>query len=233
MKIDFPIAIDNNNDIWNAFNNHYWPAVYLIDAKGYIRHHQFGEGGYEQSEKIIQQLLHETGAKDVEFTYVSVNAQGVEVAADWASLNSSENYLGYERTEDFADPDLFHDKQHFYTMPLTLRINQWALSGAWTVQNQSITLNKAGGKIVYRFHARDLHLVTGPTVPGTSVRFRILINGKPPGTAHGIDVDEEGNGKISEQRMYQLIRQSRPISDCVFEIEFLDSGLEAFAFTFG
>ena len=233
MKIDFPIAIDNNYDIWNAFNNHYWPALYLIDAKGRIRYHQFGEGGYEQSEKIIQKLLTEAGVTDAGHDLVTVTADGVEEAADWSNLKSAENYLGYERTENFVSPGLKYDKQQVYTVPIDLRLNQWALSGDWTVKKQSVILNKVNGKIVYRFHARDLHLVMGPTVAGTSIHFRVLINGKIPGDSHGIDIDEKGNGKVSEQRMYQLIRQSKPISDCEFEIEFLDTDVEAFAFTFG
>ena len=233
IGIDFPIAIDNNQDIWNAFSNQYWPALYIIDAKGHIRHHQFGEGGYEQSEKIIEQLLIEAGSKDIDHHYVQVNARGIEVAADWNNLNSAENYLGYERTENFATPDLEHNKSHVYTASLPLNVNQWALSGDWTVQKQSIILNKENGRIVYRFHARDLHLVMGPSVPGTSIRFRVLINGKTPGDAHGIDIDEQGNGKIIDQRLYQLIRQPKPIAPCEFQIEFFDPGVEAFSFTFG
>ena len=233
MKIDFPIAIDNNRDIWNGFNNQYWPALYFIDAKGRIRHSQFGEGEYEQSEKIIQQLLAEAGVRDIGQDLVSVNAQGVEVAADWQNLKSPENYLGYERTENFAAPDLMRGKQHVYNTPSNVRLNQWALSGDWTVEKQSIILNKVNGRIMYRFQARDLHLVMGPAVPGKSVRFRVLIDGRPPGTACGIDVDENGNGTVTEQRLYQLIRQPKPGSDHQFEIEFLDPGAEAFSFTFG
>ena len=233
MKIDFPIAIDNNQDIWNAFNNQYWPALYLIDSKGNIRHHQFGEGGYEQSEKIIQQLLMETDGRDINRDYVIVNPQGIEVAADWSNLNSSENYLGYQRTENFVNPDPVYDKKSIYNASLQLDLNQWAVSGDWTLQRQSIILNKANGKIVFRFHARDLHLVMGPSTPGVPVRFRVMIDGKIPENAHGIDVDENGMGTVSEQRLYQLIRQSKPISDHEFQIEFLDPGVEAFSFTFG
>jgi len=233
MKIEFPIAIDNKQDIWNAFSNQYWPALYFIDTKGRIRHHQFGEGGYEQSEKIIQQLLTEAGSKDIDRDYVQVNARGIEVAADWSNLNSAENYLGYERTENFATPDLVHNKQHVYTASLPLNVNQWALSGNWTAREHSIILNNTGGKIVYRFYARDLHLVMGPAVPGTSIRFRVLINGKIPGSAHGIDIDEQGNGKITDQRLYQLIRQPKAVTPCEFQIEFFDAGVEAFSFTFG
>jgi thiol-disulfide isomerase/thioredoxin len=233
MKIDFPIAIDNKQDIWNAFNNQYWPALYFIDSKGHIRHHQFGEGGYAESEKMIQQLLVEAGFKDIHPGLSDINASGAEVAADWTNLRSTENYAGYERTENFTSDGLEYDKDHIYATPVNLRLNQWALSGDWKVQRQSILLNKVNGKIVYRFHARDLHLVMGPAVPGTSVRFRVLINGKPPGTAHGIDIDGAGNGKVTMQRLYQLIRQPGLIVDGGFEIEFLDSAVEAFAFTFG
>jgi len=233
MKIGFPIAIDNNQDIWNAFNNQYWPALYLIDSKGHIRHHQFGEGGYEQSEKIIQQMLMETDARDINRDYVTVNPQGIEVAADWSNLNSSENYLGYQRTENFVNPDPMYDKKHVYNAPLQLGLNQWALSGDWTLQRHSIILNKANGKMVLRFHARDLHLVMGSSTAGVPVRFRVMIDGKIPENARGIDVDENGMGTANEQRLYQLIRQSKPISDHEFQIEFLDPGVEAFLFTFG
>jgi thiol-disulfide isomerase/thioredoxin len=233
MNIDFPIAIDNKQDIWNTFNNQYWPALYFIDAKGKIRHHQFGEGEYEESEKVIQQLLVEAGAKDISSGLSVVNASGVELAADWSSLRSGENYLGYERTENFANHELKYGRAHVYAASSNLRRNQWSLSGNWTVQQQSIKLNKANGKLVYSFHARDLHLVMGPAVGGIPVRFRVLINGKPPETAHGIDIDEQGNGHVIEQRMYQLIRQPKPVEDRLFEIEFLTPGIEVFAFTFG
>lgn len=233
MNINFPIAIDNKQSIWNAFNNQYWPALYLLDSRGRIRHHQFGEGGYEQSEKMIQQLLIEAGAKDINTALSAISASGVEVEADWNSLKSGENYLGYERTEGFVSGELKQDKGRSYTAPPTLRLNQWALSGDWTAQQQSILLNKVNGKIVYRFHARDLHLVMKPAVTGMTIRFRVLINGKPPGTAHGVDIDEEGNGKVNQERMYQLIRQTKSVAESEFEIEFLDAGAEAFAFTFG
>jgi len=205
----------------------------LIDASGHIRHHQFGEGGYEQSGKIIQQLLIELGSKDIVRRNVEVNASGIEVAADWNNLNSAENYLGYERTENFATSDLVHNKQHVYTAFRPLNINQWVLSGNWTAKEHSIILNSPGGRIVYRFYARDLHLVMGPAVPGTSIRIRVLMNGKIPGDAHGIDIDEHGNGKIIDQRLYQLIRQTKPITPSEFQIEFFDPGVEAFSFTFG
>jgi len=234
VRIEHPIAIDNDYAIWRAFKNHYWPALYFVDAQGHIRHHQFGEGEYEQSEMIIQQLLAETGIGDIGHELVSVDARGIEAAPDWGSLRSPENYVGYARTENFASPGgAVLDERRVYAAPAQLRLNQWALEGDWTVENQATVLNTANGRIAYRFHARDLHLVMGPAARGTSVRFRVLIDGQPPGAAHGIDVDDQGNGTVSEQRLYQLIRQSQPITDRLFEIEFLDPGVEAYAFTFG
>ena len=234
MRVDYPIAIDSDYAIWRAFKNAYWPALYFVDAQGGIRHHHFGEGQYEQSERTIQQLLAEAATGVVGQELVSVDARGAEAAADWNSLKSPENYVGYDRTENFASPGgAVLDKRRIYAVPARLRLNQWALSGDWTVGKQATVLNKANGRIAYRFHARDLHLVMGPAARGTSVRFRVLIDGKPPGAAHGIDVDDQGNGTVKEQRLYQLIRQPRPIAERQFEIEFLDSGVETFAFTFG
>jgi thiol-disulfide isomerase/thioredoxin len=234
LRVDFPIAIDSEHAIWRAFRNDYWPALYFVDAQGHIRHHHFGEGEYEQSEMIIQQLLAEAGVGDIGHELVSVDARGAEVAADWGSLKSPENYVGYERTENFASPGgPALDKRRVYAGPARLGLNQWALSGEWTVKTQAIALNKANGRIAYRFHARDLNLVMGPATRGSPVRFRVLIDGRPPGAAHGIDVDDQGSGTVVEQRLYQLIRQPKPITDRQFEIEFLDSGVEAFVFTFG
>jgi thiol-disulfide isomerase/thioredoxin len=234
MRIDYPIAVDNAHVIWRAFRNQYWPALYFIDSQGRVRHHHFGEGAYEQSEMIIQQLLAETGIGRIDGELVSVDARGIEAGADWGSLKSPENYLGYEHTQNFASPGgAVLDKTRMYELPARLRLNEWALSGDWTVKNQAAVLNKPNGGIAYRFHARDLHLVIGPTAPGTSVRFRVLIDGRPPGSAHGIDVDEQGDGTVTEQRLYQLIRQPKPIADRQFQIEFLGPGVEAFAFTFG
>ncbi|HLG59815.1 MAG TPA: thioredoxin family protein [Vicinamibacterales bacterium] len=234
MKVDYPVVIDSDYAIWRAFNNAYWPALYVVDAKGQIRHHQFGEGGYEQTEKIIQQLLVEAGHGGVGRDLVSVDARGVEVAADWGNLKSPENCVGYERTANFSSPGgTARNKSRVYVAPARLSLNHWALSGEWTMEKQAVVLNKANGRIAYRFHARDLHLVMGPVARGTSVRFRVLIDGQPPAAAHGSDVDDQGNGVVTEQRLYQLIRQRTPIADRQFEIEFLDSGLEAFAFTFG
>lgn len=234
LRVDYPVAVDSEYVIWRAFNNNYWPALYFIDAQGRVRHYHFGEGSYDQSEMVIQRLLAEAGASGIGDDLVSVYARGIEAAADWASLKSPENYVGYERTEGFASPGgAVRDQRHTYEVPARLRLNNWALSGDWTIRRDAAALNKPNGRIAYRFHARDLHLVIGPAAPGTSVRFRVLIDGEPPGAAHGTDVDEQGNGAVAEQRLYQLIRQQKPIDDRQFEIEFLDSGVEAFAFTFG
>jgi thiol-disulfide isomerase/thioredoxin len=234
MRVDYPIAIDSDFAIWRALKNQYWPALYFVDAQGHIRHHHFGEGEYAESEMIIQQLLSEAGIGGIDHKLASVDARGAEAAADWGSLKSSENYVGYERTANFASPGgAVLDKRRVYAAPERLRLNHWALSGDWTVEKQLTVLNKPNGRIAYRFHARDLHLVMGPAARGASVRFRVLIDGQPPGAAHGIDVDEQGNGTVTDQRLYQLIRQPNSIADRQFEIEFLDSGLEAFAFTFG
>jgi hypothetical protein len=234
MRVNYPIAIDSDFAIWRALKNEYWPALYIVDAQGRVRHHQFGEGEYDRSERVIQQLLAEAGNSGVGHDLVSVDARGAEASADWDSLKSPENYVGYGRTENFASAGgAVLDKPRVYAAPAQLKLNYWALSGDWTMQKQATVLNKPNGRIAYRFHARDLHLVMGPAAPGSSVHFRVLIDGKPPGAAHGVDVDDQGNGTVTDQRMYQLIRQPKPIADRQFEIEFLDSGLEAFAFTFG
>jgi thiol-disulfide isomerase/thioredoxin len=234
MGIDYPIAVDNDYAVWRAFENHYWPALYFIDTQGRIRHHHFGEGAYERSERVIQQLLSEAGTGHVGQEMVEVDARGFEAAADWISLKSPENYLGHGRTKNFASSgSVVLNKRHLYTAPTQLQRNQWALSGDWTIGRQAIVLNESGGRIAYRFHARDLHLVMGPAERGTSVRFRVLVDGQPPVTACGLDVDGQGEGTVTEQRLYQLVRQSQPITNRQFEIEFLDAGVEAFAFTFG
>jgi thiol-disulfide isomerase/thioredoxin len=234
MRIEYPVAIDNDYAVWGAFHNHYWPALYFVDAQGRIRHHQFGEGDYERSEMIVQQLLAQAGIGGIGDDLVSVDARGAEAAADWGSLESPETYVGYERTENFASPGgLVLDVPHVYAAPARLGLNGWSLAGDWTMGRQATVLNKPNGRIAYRFHARDLHLVMGPAVQGTSARFRVRIDGQPPVSAHGIDVDDQGSGTVTEQRLYQLIRQPKPIVERQFEIEFLDSGVEAFAFTFG
>jgi len=234
MRIDYPIAVDNEHAIWRGFENQYWPALYFVDSQGRIRYHYFGEGSYQQSEMIIQELLAETGIGGIDREPVSVDGRGLEAAADWGSLKSPENYVGYARTENFASArEVVLDEARMYEVPARLRLNEWALSGDWTVKKEAVLLNKPNGRIAYQFHARDLHLVMGPATPGTSVRFRVLIDGQPPGAAHGIDVDEQGDGTVIQQRLYQLIRQPKPIADRQFEIEFLGSGVEVFAFTFG
>jgi thiol-disulfide isomerase/thioredoxin len=234
MRIDYPIVIDNDQEIWRAFNNEYWPALYFADEQGHIRHHVFGEGQYQQSESVIQRLLAKAGNKAVPSGVVSVDARGAEAAADWNELQSGENYVGYGRTENFSSPGgAKADKPHVYEAPEHLRLNAWALSGDWMIGREAVVLNQADGRILYRFHARDLHLVMGPAAPKNPVRFRILVDGQAPHAAHGVDVDEQGRGIISESRMYQLIRQPTPVADRQFEIQFLDAGAKAFSFTFG
>ena len=234
MRVDYPIAIDNDYAVWGAFANHYWPALYFADAQGQIRHHHFGEGEYQQSEMVIQYLLAEAGSAGAGHELVSPEARGAEAPADWATLRSTENYTGYERTENFASPGgAVPGKPHPYQAPAQLRLNHWALSGDWTMEDQAATLNEASRQIAYRFHARDLNLVMGPAVRGASVRVRVLIDGQPPRAAHGADVDDQGSGTVTEQRLYQLIRQPGPVTDRTFEITFLDPGVQAYAFTFG
>jgi thiol-disulfide isomerase/thioredoxin len=234
LAIRYPVAVDSNYRIWRAFSNQYWPAIYIADAQGRIRYHHFGEGAYEESEKVIQQLLAEAGNAAVPREPVSLDPRGSEAAADWATLKSPESYLGYEQAEFFASPGgAARDKSHVYAAPSLLRLNEWALVGDWTIGPEYAALNRAPGRIAYRFHARDVNLIMGPAVHGTPIKFRVLIDGKPPGTAHGVDVDEQGDGTLSEPRMYQLIRQPGLISDRLFEIEFVGAGAEAFDFTFG
>jgi thiol-disulfide isomerase/thioredoxin len=234
LRVDYPIVVDNDYAIWDAFNNHYWPALYLVDAHGQIRHHRFGEGDYEHAEATMQRLLTEAGAAGIGQELVSVDATGVEVAADWDSLWSPENYLGFGRTENFASPNgAVLGTRHLYAAPPGLALNHWALSGDWTVQRQAIVLHQANGRIVYRFHARDLHLVMAQAPPGMSIRCRVLVDGQPPGAANGADVVDQGYGTVSQPRLYQLIRQPGPITDRTFQITFLDPGVQAYAFTFG
>ena len=234
MRVDYPIVIDSDYAIWGAFDNEYWPALYFADSQGRIRHHVFGEGEYEQSERIIKDLLAQAGASGIPTDLVSVDARGAEAEADWSNLRSPENYIGYQRTEGFSSPGgAILDKAHVYATTEKLKLNSWTLAGDWTLQREASVLNQPGGRIAYRFHARDLHLVMGPATPGKSVPFRIFIDGQPAGAVHGSDVDDRGNGMITESRMYQLIRQSSPIIDRQFEIQFLDSGVQVYSFTFG
>jgi thiol-disulfide isomerase/thioredoxin len=234
LRVTYPVAVDNDYAIWTAFDNHYWPALYFVDAQGQIRHHRFGEGDYDMSEMILHQLLAEAGSGGTDQDLVSVEPGGVEAAADWASLRSPENYLGYARTSNFVSPNgSLLDTGYAYAAPPRLGPNHWALSGDWTVQQQAIVVNQAGGRIAYRFHARDLHLVMAPPAPGRPVGFRVGLDGQPPGAAHGTDVDDQGNGTLTEPRLYQLVRQPGPVTERTFEITFLDPGVAAYAFTFG
>jgi thiol-disulfide isomerase/thioredoxin len=234
MKIEYPVVIDNDYSIWRAFKNQYWPALYFLDGQGRIRQHHFGEGEYERSELAIQRLLSEVGVAGTSSRIVAVDGSGFEAAADWANLRSPETYVGYQRSQNFVSRSVATlDQRRAYGAPTRLLLNQWSLVGEWTMGTHATVLNKLSGQIVYRFHARDVHLVMGPGRPGSSVRFRVTIDGQPPGAAHGLDVDERGNGIAVEQRLYQLIRQSKPIADRTFTIEFLDTGIEVFAFTFG
>jgi len=234
MHISYPVATDSNSDIWNSFQNQYWPALYLIDAKGKVRYQQFGEGEYGKSELMIQQLLKEAGATNVPDKVSDLQPEGIEAAADWNTLGSPENYLGFFRTQGFASPETIDpDKAISFTVPGSLQVNQWALSGQWIMRAGNVVLNKKEGKIVYRFHARDLHLIMAPAMQGVPVKFRVLIDGHAPGAAHGLDIDSDGNGTITEPRMYQLIRQQGAIEDREFQIEFSEPGVEVYDFTFG
>lgn len=234
IGVEYPVVIDNDYAIWRAFNNQYWPALYLVDARGRVREHQYGEGGYDTSERAIQRVLKEAGASGIDDGLVSVDGRGLEAAADSANLRTPETYVGYERTENFASPDAARrDERRTYRVPSRLALNQWSLGGEWTFGRQGTVLNTTPGQIVYRFHARDVHLVMGPSRAGSVVRFRVSIDGQAPGPAHGLDVDEHGNGTLAEQRLYQLVRQRTPIADRTFAIDFLDAGVEAFSFTFG
>jgi hypothetical protein len=233
MDVRYPVVVDNDYAVWQAFDNHYWPALYFADAKGRIRHHHFGEGEYEQSEMVLQMLLREAGT-DIEPGLITVEPHGVEAAADWSSLGSPETYLGYARTAGFASPEpVVHDAEQRYSAPAVLRRNHWSLSGGWRIGSAAVRLNQPDGSISYRFLARDLNLVMGPPATDKPARFTVLLDGGPPGPAHGVDIDGHGNGTAEYQRMYQLIRQPEPIRDRRFEITFPDPGVEAFVFTFG
>jgi cytochrome c biogenesis protein CcdA/thiol-disulfide isomerase/thioredoxin len=233
LKIRYPVAVDNEYKIWRAFDNAYWPALYFIDAQGRIRHHHFGEGQYDESERVIQQLLAEAGDTTSSRTLVAVRATGAEAAPDDAEVKSPETYVGYNRADNFVSPGgIVDDESHDYAAA-PLALNQWSLQGDWTVSAENAALDKPNGRINYRFHARDLHLVLGPPPDGKPIRFRVTIDGEAPGADHGTDVDAEGVGTVNSQRLYQLIRQNGPVSDRTFEIEFLDPGVQAYAFTFG
>jgi thiol-disulfide isomerase/thioredoxin len=234
LQVSYPVAIDNNYSIWRAFKNNFWPALFLLDTEGRLRHQHFGEGDYERTERFIQQLLAEGGSPVARRDLVSVIGQGVEAPADWHNLRSPETYVGYERTDNLASPEgIRQDARQRYSIPGPLPLNRWALGGDWTVGRQATVLHQAGGRIAYRFHARDLHLVMGPATEGKTVHFRVLIDGLPPGAARGGDVDELGYGIARELRLYQLIRQPGRIEDRLFTIEFFDADVAAYAFTFG
>jgi cytochrome c biogenesis protein CcdA/thiol-disulfide isomerase/thioredoxin len=234
LGVDYPVALDNDYAIWRAFGNQYWPAHYFVDAEGRIRHHHFGEGDYAGSEAVIQQLLAEAGATHVASGTVAPDTSGLALAPMSAAMQSPETYIGYERAEHFASiGTVVRGHEQDYAMPPSLATNEWALAGTWTIGGEKATLAQAGGRIAFRFHARDLNLVLGPGADGRTVRFRITIDGKPPGDDHGIDAGADGSGEVASQRLYQLVRTKGKITDRTFEIEFLDPGVQAFAFTFG
>jgi cytochrome c biogenesis protein CcdA/thiol-disulfide isomerase/thioredoxin len=234
LKIGFLVAVDNDYAIWRAFRNAYWPADYFVDEQGRIRDHAFGEGDYAASEHVIQRLLTSAGRTNVAGGVVAVNATGAQAAADEGDVKSPETYIGYGRAENFVSPGgPVKNSSHVYAAGQPKQLNQWGLSGDWTIGEERAVLNKKDGSIAYRFHARDLHLVLGSTASGSPVRFRVTIDGKPPGDSHGSDVDADGQGTVSDQRLYQLVRQNGPIADHTFEIRFFDPGVEAYAFTFG
>ena len=233
LQVDYPVAIDNDFAIWRAFFNHYWPALYVIDPKGHIRYHHFGEGEYERGEQVIRQLLAEAGQSVPREGSVAVKASGAEAASDPTDVASPETYLGFAKAENFISPGgVLRNGSHRYDAPPP-RLNQWALSGKWTIGEEQAMLDGETGSIVYRFRARDLHLVLGAAADGKPVRFRVRIDGAMPGEDHGADVAPDGSGTVTDHRLYQLVRQSGPIMDHTFEIEFLDPGVQAFAFTFG
>jgi cytochrome c biogenesis protein CcdA/thiol-disulfide isomerase/thioredoxin len=234
LKITYPVAVDSNRKIWNAFRNQIWPAHYFIDAGGRIRSHHFGEGNYDESERTIQTLLAERNAGTAPSDLVRVVGAGAQAAPDLGDVRSPETYIGYERQEHYASPEeIARDNEERYSAPARPRLNQWGLTGWWTVRGEHAVLGSPPGKIVFRFHARDLHLVLGPGRSRKPVRFRVLLDGAPPLEDGGVDVDKQGNGVVNEHRLFQLIRQKGPVEDRTFQIEFLDSGVEAFAFTFG
>jgi cytochrome c biogenesis protein CcdA/thiol-disulfide isomerase/thioredoxin len=233
LGVDYPVALDNDYAIWKGFNNEYWPAHYFIDAQGQIRHHHFGEGGYRESEDVIRQLLAAAGQKDLPGGYVSDDHHGVEAAASDDPTRSPETYVGYARAQNFVGGRMAHDDAWDYHAPNALATDQWSLDGHWTVHAENAQLMQPGGGIAYRFRGRDLHLVLGPASDGKPIRFRVTIDGKPPGADHGMDTDADGNGTITAQRLYQLVRQANGSGERLFEIRFSDPGVQAYAFTFG
>jgi thiol-disulfide isomerase/thioredoxin len=233
LEVGYPVAIDSDYRIWEAFGNQYWPALYFIDAKGHIRHHYFGEGQYAEAERVLQQLLKESGASGLDESVVRVAGEGVE-AAPSGTEQTPETYVGYRRSESYASPEReAKDAAQTYSLPERLRVNQWALAGSWNIGPESAVLDAAGGRIAFRFHSRDLHFVLAPGKEGRPVRFKVTLDGAAPGDAHGVDSAADGSGEVREPRLYQLIRQGGRIIDRTFEIEFLDPGVRAFVFTFG
>ena len=230
MEVNYPVAVDSDYAVWRAFDNNYWPAVYVADVNGRIRYHHFGEGAYDETEKVIQRLLSEGGRK-IDNEPVKVSPRGLEVAADYGTLRSPESYLGYEKAEAFAS-DVLQDAPRPYTVP-RLSLNQWGLAGNWTMKGGAAALNEANGKLVYRFHARDVNLIMGVPPGAQPVRFTVKVDGQPPGAAHGTDIDDQGNGTAARRRTYQLVRLQTRIADREFEIQFAEPGVEVFCFTFG
>jgi thiol-disulfide isomerase/thioredoxin len=234
LKVSYPVAIDSNYRIWESFNNRYWPAQYLVDSKGRIRYHHFGEGAYGDIERVIQELLEENGAAGLVSDTTSISAAGIEAAPDWTDGRSPETYIGYRQAQNFASPERVRKNGvQVFSAPATPSLNHWGLSGSWKVNAESAVLQAVPGTIVFRFHSRDLHLVLAPTKDGKAVRFRVTLDGAAPGVNCGVDAAPDGSGEIREPRLYQLIRQKGPIVDRTFEIEFLDSGVQALDFTFG
>jgi len=234
LRVEYPIALDSDYGVWRDFGNRYWPAVYLADAQGRIRYHHFGEGDYDECERAIQMLLREADIETVGDDLVSVSAEGFEAQADWANLQSPETYLGYEQGRSFASPGgAGLDEARNYSLPESMGLNQWALAGEWTIEPGACVSNGPGGRIAFRFHARDVNLVLRVREEGASVPFQVRVDGRPPGVAVGLDVDDAGRGTVTEPRVYQLIRAQGPIGDCTFDIEFGVPGVEAYVFTFG
>ena len=234
LDVGYPIALDNDYAVWQAFANRFWPAIYVVDAEGRLRYHHFGEREYAMTGMVIQQLLVDAGADGIDGELVQVEPEGLEVDADWPNLRSPETYLSYGRTTGFASPDRLRPYEaHEYPETGDLRLNQWAPIGSWTIAEHAAVLSRPGGRIAFRFHARDVHLVMGPAAQRSAVPIRIRIDDQAPGDSHGLDVDESGFGTVTQQRLHQLIRQRGPIAERLFEIEFLEAGVEAYCFTFG
>lgn len=234
MRVTYPIAIDSDYGIWRDFSNNYWPALYVADVDGRIRYTHFGEGEYAMSEMVIQQLLVDAGKEGWQTGLVSVDPQGTEVSANWDDVRSPESYLGYKQSAGFDSPDGERfDQPHDYSPPARLSLNRWAPIGNWTFAAKASVSNAPKARIAFQFHARDVNLVMGPAQTGASIPFRVYLDGEVAAEATGTDVDDQGSGTLDQQRLYQLIRQSGPIRDRLFEIEFHQPGAEVYCFTFG